>query len=145
MIGIGLLYKGKEFVQHITSEGKMETRDTEFDHDSSFLRPAMVNGKPIIITLNLGSTQVFIKAYKIRLSQKVVLYFLSTDVDGNPPEWVSDMDCLYKGDINSQIRQQILLGIGGVKLLNAIGIQPSVYHINEVGRLLVVGSLQRTL
>lgn len=131
MIGIGLLYKGREFIQQISHDGKVAIKDTEFDHDSSFLRPSMVNGKPLVIALDIGSTQVMLKAYKIRLSQKVVLYFLSADVDGNPPEWISDMDSLYKGDTNSQIRQQILLGIGGIKLLNAMGIKPAIYHINE--------------
>jgi glycogen phosphorylase len=131
MIGIGILYKGKGYIQYITHEGKMETRDSEFDHDSSFLRPSIVDGKPILLTLDLNATKVIVKAYKIRLSQKVILYFLSTDVDGNPPEWVSDGDTLYGGDVKSQIRQQILLGIGGIKLLKALGITPALYHINE--------------
>jgi starch phosphorylase len=131
MIGIGILYKGKNYIQHIAPEGKMETRDSQFDHDSSFLRPSMVDGKPVVLNLDLGSTQILIKAYKIRLSQKSILYFLSADVDGNPPEWMSDMDSLYAGDANSQIRQQILLGVGGMKLLKALGIVPSMYHINE--------------
>lgn len=131
MIGIGILYKGKDYIQHITGEGKMETRDSDFDHDSSFLRPAMIDGKPVVITIDLENYKVLVKAYKIRLSQKVILYFLSSDVDGNPPEWISDMDTLYGGDTNSQIRQQILLGIGGVKLIKALGIEPALYHINE--------------
>lgn len=131
MIGIGILYKGKNYIQHISQAGSMETRDSEFDHDSSFLRPSMIDGMPIVLHLNLGSTNVLIKAYKIRLSQKSILYFLSTDVDGNPPEWISDMDALYAGDANSQIRQQILLGVGGITLLQKLGIHPSFYHINE--------------
>ena len=131
MIGIGILYKGRHYIQHIASTGKMETRDSEFDHDSSFLRPSMIDGKPILLTIDLESTQVLVKAYKIRLSQKSILYFLSTDVDGNPPEWISDMDSLYGGEANSQIRQQILLGVGGIKLLKTLDIVPSFFHINE--------------
>lgn len=131
MIGIGVLYKGKEYVQHITAEGKMETRDSEFDHDSSFLRPSQIDGKPVTLTIHLDSASVLVKAYKVRLSQKVILYFLSTDVDGNPPEWVSDMDTLYRGDTNSQIRQQILLGVGGIKLMKELDLTPQLYHINE--------------
>lgn len=131
MVGVGILYKGKEYIQHITGEGIMETRDSEFDHDTSFLRPALVDGKATAFTLNFQGKEIQVKAYKVRLSQKVVLYFLSTDVDGNPPEWVSDMDALYRGDTQSQIRQQLLLGIGGVKLMNTLGIKPKLYHINE--------------
>ncbi len=142
-VGIGILYKGKGYIQHITHEGKMETRDSEFDHDSSFLRPSMIDGRPIMITLSFETSKVMVKAYKVRLSQKVILYFLSTDVDGNPPEWITDMDTIYSGDTNSQIRQQILLGIGGIKLLRAHGITPSRYHINEGRPGLIVWELTR--
>ncbi|KKQ75775.1 MAG: Phosphorylase [Microgenomates group bacterium GW2011_GWF1_38_5] len=131
MVGVGILYKGKEFVQHITGEGKEEQRDSQFDHDTSFLRQTTTNGKPVIITLLIANEEVKIKSYHIRLGDKTTLYFLSTDVDGNPPEWISDMDTLYRGDINSQIRQQILLGIGGMKLLESLNINPQIFHINE--------------
>ena len=131
MIGIGILYKGKEFVQHIDGSGKEEKRDSQFDHDTSFLRQTTVNGKPLILKMQFGDEIVSVKSYHTRLGDNVTLYFLSTDIDGNPPEWISDMDALYHGDINSQIRQQIILGVGGVKLLNELGINPSIYHINE--------------
>jgi starch phosphorylase len=131
MIGIGILYKGKEFMQHITGEAKVESRDSEFDHDTSFLRQAVKDGKPLMVTLFLENSEVMVKAYQVRLADNTTLYFLSTDVDGNPPEWVSDMDTLYRGNINGQIRQQILLGVGGVKLLEALGVKPEIYHINE--------------
>src|SRR3972149_10456796 len=55
MVGIGILYKGKDYMQHITGEGKAETRDSEFDHDTSFLRPTTIDGKPILFNLNLES------------------------------------------------------------------------------------------
>lgn len=131
LIGIGILYKGKAFMQHITGDGKEEQRDSEFDHDTSFLRPTTVDGKPLIIKIPLENTIVSVKSYHIRLSDNTILYFLSTNVDGNPPEWLSDMDALYRGDTNSQIRQQIVLGVGGAKLLKYLKIKPQLYHINE--------------
>ena len=131
MLGIGLLYKGKGFVQHITSDGKEEQRDSQFDHDSSFLRQTTIDGTPLILKIPFEHESVSVKAYHIRLGEKTTLYFLSTDVDGNSPEWISDMDALYQGDVNSQIRQQIILGIGGIKLLKALDITPKIYHINE--------------
>lgn len=130
-IGIGILYKGRKFIQHITGKRREEKRDTEFDHDTSFLRQTLKDGKPLTFTLKFGNEKVVVKSYHIRLADKTMLYFLSTDVDGNPPEWISDMDALYRGDTNSQIRQQILLGVGGVRLLNTINIKPEIYHINE--------------
>ena len=131
MVGIGILYKGRQFIQHITSDGREEQRDSEFDHDTSFLRPITKNGKPLIITVPFDHSEIKIKSYYVRLSERTSLYFLSTDVDGNPPEVISDMDALYKGDADSQIRQQILLGVGGVKLLNSLNLKPLIYHINE--------------
>ena len=130
-VGIGILYKGKEFIQHITGDGREEKRDSEFDHDSSFLRPTTINGKPLIISLPNPQGEIKVKSYHLRLSDTVVIFFLSTDVDGNPPDWISDMDALYHGDTNSKIRQQILLGVGGIKLLHELKITPNIYHINE--------------
>jgi starch phosphorylase len=131
MIGVGILYKGKEYLQHITSEGKEEKRDSEFDHDTSFLRQTTIKGEPVLISIPHETSEVTAKSYHLRLSDKTILFLLSTDVDGNPPEWISDMDTLYRGDTDSQIRQQILLGVGGVKLLKSLKITPRFYHINE--------------
>ena len=145
MVGIGILYKGKEFNQHITGEGREEKRDSEFDHDTSFLRTTTVDGKPLVLTLDIKNQKVQFKSYHIRLSDTTIVFLLSTDVDGNPPEWITDMDALYHGDTNSLIRQQILLGIGGLKLLNALDISPRVYHINEGRPCLLIWQLVENL
>jgi glycogen phosphorylase len=131
LIGVGILYKGKQFLQHVTGEGHEEKRDSEFDHDTSFLRPTTEKGEPIIITLPVNSQEVKVKSYHLRLSDNTILFLLSTNVDGNPPEWIADMDALYHGDTDSQIRQQIILGVGGVMLLEKLEIKPRMYHINE--------------
>lgn len=145
MVGISILYKGKEFVQHITGDGKEEQRDSQFDHDTSFLRQTTIDGKPLILKLNFENEEISIKAYHLRLNDNTTLYFLSTDVDGNPPEWISDMDALYRGDVNSQIRQQIILGVGGVKLLEALDIKPIIYHINEGRPGFIIWEIARIL
>lgn len=131
MIGIGILYKGKHFVQHITGDGKEEKRDTQFDHDTSFLKKTEKNGRPIEAIIKLKDQEIKVRSYHLRVSERTLMIFLSTDVDDNPPEWVSDMDALYQGDTDSQIRQQILLGVGGSLILDALNIKPSVYHLNE--------------
>lgn len=131
MVGIGILYKGESYIQHITADGHEEKRDSEFDHDTSFLRPTTVNGKPVKFDLACPSGCVHVKSYHIRLSDTTIQFFLSTNVDGNPPEWISDMARLYGGDENSQIRQQILLGVGGAKLMKELDITPRLYHLNE--------------
>lgn len=131
LIGIGILYKGKDFIQNINARGEEEKRDSQFDHDTSFLRQTSKDGKPLVIKIPFESYEVLIKPYQIRLADKTILYFLSTDVDGNGAQWRADMDALYRGDMDSLIRQQILLGVGGVKLLNELSYKPYFYHINE--------------
>ena len=145
MLGIGILYKGKSFMQHITGEGKEEKRDSEFDHDTSFLRSTTVNGKTLVIPILSENDDVKAKCYQIRLSDKTLSFFLSTDVDGNPKESISDMDALYHGDVKSLIRQHILLGLGGIGLLNALNIKPSYYHINEGRPAFIVWELAKDI
>ncbi|MBN1168448.1 alpha-glucan family phosphorylase [Candidatus Woesebacteria bacterium] len=131
MIGIGLLYGGKQFIQQINHEGKERRKDSEFDHDTSFLRQTTVNGKLLKFTLPTPSKEVIVKAYHLRLSDTAIQFFLSTDLDDNPSEWVHDMDALYQGDEASQIRQEIILGVGGACLLRILNVTPRKYHFNE--------------
>lgn len=130
-VGIGILYKGKAFVQHITGDGREEKRDSQFDHDASFLRQTTKEGKTLLIEIPAKEGKVLAKSYHIRLADNTILFFLSTNVDGNPQIWKSDMDALYRGDDESQIRQQILLGVGGARLLELLDIKPKLFHINE--------------
>lgn len=145
LIGIGILYKGKEFIQHITGIGLEEQRDSEFDHDASFLRQVTKDGRPLIIKIPFDGYHVSIKPYQVRLADNTILYFLSSDVDGNPPDWISDMDALYRGDMDSQIRQQITLGVGGVKLLAELNYKPKAYHINEGRPAFIIWDLVKNL
>lgn len=130
-VGIGILYKGRNFIQHITADGREEKRDSQFDHDTSFLRPTTIRGKQLVFTMPTPDGNISVKSYHLRLSDESIVFFLSTDVDQNPEKWIDDMDTLYSGDPDSQIRQQILLGVGGMRLLKNLGIKPKWFHINE--------------
>lgn len=143
MIGIGILYNGRHFVQHINSEGKEEKRDSQFDHDTSFLRPTTIKGDPLVLTIPSPDGDIKVKAYHIRLSDEVLLFYLSANVDGNPDNWRHDMDTLYGGDMDSQIRQEILLGIGGTKLVKALKIKPHMYHFNEGRPVLAIWEIMQ--
>jgi len=144
-VGIGILYKGKQFVQHITADGKEEKRDSEFDHDTSFLRATSIRGKAVVFPLDTPNGEILVKSYHLRLSDESIVFLLSTDVDQNPQEWISDMDTLYRGDTDSQIRQEILLGVGGIKLLELLKIKPKIYHINEGRPAFLIWALARQL
>lgn len=144
-IGIGILYKGKHFIQYITPDGKEEKRDSEFDHDTSFLRPTTIGGKQLTFTLPTPTGEVTVKSYHLRLSDESIVFFLSTNVDQNPEEWIRDMDTLYAGDTDSQIRQQILLGVGGMRLLSKLNIKPRIYHMNEGRPIFLIWELVKQL
>lgn len=145
VVGIGILYRGRNFVQHITHESKEEKRDTEFDHDTSFLRHTTVAGKQLVFSVHACGEEVKVKAYHLRLSDESMVIFLSTDVDGNPEHWRRDMDTLYAGDTQSQLRQQTLLGVGGAKLLDILKIRPAYYHINEGRPAFLIWELAREM
>lgn len=146
LTGIGILYKGREFIQHINSDGTEEKRDSQFDHDASFLRQTQYNGENIILEIETpNASRVKVKTYQLRLAEKTNLYFLSSDIDGNPNEWIYDMSKLYGGDTDSQIRQQIILGIGGIRLLKRLGKMPDIFHINEGRPCFIIWELTKIL
>ena len=74
--------------------------------------------------------QLLAKVWLMRVG-RVNLYLLDCDVDGNSPEDRELTSRLYGGDHRTRIRQELVLGVGGVKALTALGITPGVYHLNE--------------
>lgn len=87
-------------------------------------------GKPLRIALPMGDEKVAVAAYIAQVG-RIPLYLLSTDLPENPPRHRKLCDVLYSGDRDSRIRQEILLGIGGCRLLRSLRIPVSVYHLNE--------------
>ncbi|QQS38412.1 alpha-glucan family phosphorylase [Candidatus Woesebacteria bacterium] len=144
MIGIGLLHKGRKFVQHIDETGYQHDLDSVFDPNTSFLRETTINGKPLIIEISCGET-IKVRSYYIRLADHTLLFFLSPNVDGNSEDWRGLLNTIYWGDEDTQIKQNILLGVGGVKLLEALKIKPSFYHLNEGRPAFVVTELIKHL
>lgn len=131
MIGIGLLHKGRLFVQQLGEDGYQIDADSTFDPNTSFLRETSKKGKPLIIEIPFGDIIIKVRSYYIRLANHTILFFLSPNVDGNPEDWRGLLNTIYWGDEHSQIKQNLLLGVGGVKLLEELGIVPSFYHVNE--------------
>ena len=88
------------------------------------------HGEPVEVTLNLPGSEAALRAWKTQVG-RVTLYLLDANVARNRPEDRELTRALYSGDQEMRIRQEIVLGIGGVRLLRALGIRPSVFHINE--------------
>jgi len=130
-IGVTLLYRGYGMRQRITDEGDQIDEDWLFDPLSTGLEHVYVDGMPLFIKVHLTEVDVWLRCWKKTFANGVVLYFLDSETDQNQLPERSITQVLYSGTHESQIKQQLILGIGGVKLLTALGIQPALYHLNE--------------
>lgn len=131
LVGIGLFYGQGYFRQHLDDNGfqREEYQDTKVE--STPLEPALsTDGKPVSIQIETRNGEIFAKVWQVQVG-RVTLYLLDSNVEGNRPEDRELTSRLYGGDERTRVRQELLLGVGGVKALRALGITPGVYHLNE--------------
>jgi starch phosphorylase len=141
LIGVGLMYPQGYFHQHISAEGWQEESYEPTNWADAPIEPAITrDGKPCITAVPLGDRTVLVAVWRVRLG-RVKLYLLDTDLEENAP-WDRELSArLYGGDRETRIQQEIILGIGGVRALKALGSDPAVFHLNEGHAAFVV--LQR--
>lgn len=133
MVAVGLLYRGGNFTQIIDSTGMQSEQDFYLDPvQCGFEHVYTVddNEQPLFIKVHLTKTNVWARVWKRRVN-KTTLYLLDTDTDQNEPKERDIAHSLYFGSEEEIIKQQMVLGIGGVKLLKALEIHPKVFHVNE--------------
>jgi starch phosphorylase len=131
LVGVGFMYPQGYFHQTVSADGWQEEVYEKLTWTDAPIEPAMTSdGKPCVTAVPLGSRTVLMAVWRVRAG-RVNLYLLDTDLEENAP-WDRDLSArLYGGDRETRVQQEILLGVGGVRALKAIGIQPSVYHLNE--------------
>jgi glycogen phosphorylase len=130
-VGVGLLYRGERIVQEINEEGMQIEKDMDFDPVEAGLEHVYIDEQPLFIKVHLTELDVWCRVWKKTFSDNVVLYLLDTDTDQNQLQERSITHGLYIGTEGTTVKQQFILGIGGVKLLNVLGIHPAIYHVNE--------------
>jgi starch phosphorylase len=131
LVGIGFMYPQGYFRQRITQEGWQEAAYAPFDRGESPIHPAHTpSGDPCRLTVDMGGRVVHAVVWKV-LVGRIALYLIDTDVPENSPENRALSARLYGGDQETRLCQEILLGIGGVRMLRTLGIDPSVFHANE--------------
>ncbi len=131
LVAIGLFYGQGYFRQHLDDDDFQQEDYQDTKVENTPLEPALSqDGKPITIQIETRSGQIFAKVWKVNVG-RVSLYLLDSNVEGNKPEDRELTSRLYGGDERTRIRQELLLGVGGVKALRALGITPGVYHLNE--------------
>ena len=132
LVGIGLLYRNGYFKQHLSVDG-WQIEEYKVNHFYSMPMQLLTNDKeePLSIEISLpNSPRVFARIWKVQVG-RVALYLLDTDFDKNSPEDRTITGELYGGDKEMRIKQEKLLGVGGMKVLELLNIDPSVIHINE--------------
>jgi starch phosphorylase len=141
LIGVGFMYPQGYFHQTVSPEGWQQEVYERLNWADAPIEPAITpEGQPCVIAVPLGNRSVLASVWRVRLG-RVKLYLLDTDLEENAP-WDRELSArLYGGDRETRIQQEIILGIGGVRALKAMGSSPAVWHLNEGHAAFVV--LQR--
>lgn len=131
LVGVGLLYSNGYFQQKLDKDGWQK----EFYIIEDFIKlPISLqldeNNKPIRVKVKIAGENVYIQVWKLKIG-RIELYLLDTDIGPNSKLNREITETLYGGDIETRIRQEIVMGIGGIKILSALNIKPNVFHMNE--------------
>jgi starch phosphorylase len=126
LVGVGLLYRHGYFRQSLDADGWQQERYPLLDPHIMALTPC----EGVRVEVDLAGVPLVAQVWKACVG-RVPLYFLDADVDDNPDEIRQVTDRLYGGDTEHRLRQEILLGIGGVRALQAVGVDAQVFHTNE--------------
>jgi glycogen phosphorylase len=126
MTGVGLFYRHGYFRQALTDDGWQREIFPELDPDAMALQPC----DGVEVHVALAHEELTAHVWKAQVG-RVGLYLLDADVEANSEDLRNVTDRLYGGDVEHRLRQEILLGIGGVRMLEAIGQDPQVFHTNE--------------
>lgn len=130
-IGVGFLYPQGYFTQRIDTQGMQQAEYEKIDFAEVPARPALdQQGDEVLISVDLPGRTVYAKVWRIQVG-RVPVFLMDTDVPRNAPQDRELSARLYGGDREMRISQEIVLGIGGVRAVVALGYRPSVWHMNE--------------
>ncbi|MEW6253095.1 MAG: alpha-glucan family phosphorylase, partial [Planctomycetota bacterium] len=131
LVGVGLAYRQGYFRQQLTEDGwQLESYPVHDPHQWCASPVTDAQGAPLKIAVQVGAHELWAAIWLVQVG-RVKLYLLDADLPENPSELRAVTARLYGGDRLMRIRQEILLGIGGLRALRAVGITPHVCHMNE--------------
>ena len=131
LVAVGLLYKDGFMHQKIDGYGVQREEYIENDWENLPVHLVKDNdGNDLKIYVKMPLGKLFLKVWKIEVG-RVNLYLMDSDLEENIPEYRTITSTLYGGNQETRIRQEIILGMGGVNLLRRLGLTPTVYHMNE--------------
>jgi starch phosphorylase len=131
LIGIGLLYRYGYFHQRITVAGIQEE---EYKDTNAYYMPVKelktMDGEPVYVTVKILDNPIMVKVWLVNVG-RVRLLLLDTTIEENPPEFRKITEFLYDARRDYRIMQEMILGFGGMKALEAMQVKPDVFHLNE--------------
>src|SRR3954465_11936310 len=129
-VAIGLLYRHGYFRQEIDRDGVQHAVSLNQSFHHLPIREVRRGDELLLISVQIPDREVWAKIWELKVG-RVALYLLDTDIPQNSGEDRLITAELYGGDLEMRMRQEIVLGIGGIRALNALGIEPEVFHMNE--------------
>ena len=131
LVGVGLMYQKGYGRQYLNTDGWQQEHYIDNDFHNMPIELVRKRGnRPLMVGIQFPGRTVLAQIWKVQVG-RVALYLLDTNVQGNSPEDRSITQALYGGNEETRICQEIVLGIGGLKALYAMGLEPSVCHMNE--------------
>ena len=131
LVGVGLLYQQGYFAQYLNADGWQQERYPLNDFYNMPLHlERNPDGSELRIAVEYPGRTVYARVWRVQVGT-VPLYLMDTNIEPNNTYDQNITDQLYGGDLDLRIHQEIMLGIGGVRMLRALGLQPTAYHMNE--------------
>ena len=131
LVGVGLLYQKGYFRQVLNLDGWQQEQYPDNDwYNMPVCMETGADGRPLTIQVDLAGEAVTARVWRVQVG-RTPLYLLDTNIPENPPHHRAITSTLYGGDREMRIRQEVLLGVGGVRALRALGLAPTVFHMNE--------------
>ena len=130
-VGIGFLYPQGYFEQQLDADGRQQAIYEKLDFAESPALPARdAAGRQVMVSVELPGRTIYAAVWRIQVG-RVPIYLMDTDVAQNAPGDRELSARLYGGDQQMRVSQEVILGIGGVRVLRALGLKPTVWHMNE--------------
>ncbi len=131
LVGVGFMYPQGYFHQHISAEGWQEEIYSQLDFDEAPIsRVLSPTGGHVIAEVQMGDVTLSLGVWRVRVG-RTNIYLMDTNLENNPEQYRQLSARLYVADREQRLKQEILLGIGGVRVLRALNINPTVWHANE--------------
>ena len=131
MIAVGFMYPQGYFHQHIGADGWQQEIYRQLDFEEAPISPIITDeGKNRLAGVKLGDVDLAIGAWLVRVG-RTNIYLMDTNLEDNPPQYRELISRLYIADPEVRLQQEIVLGIGGVRILHALNIKPVIWHANE--------------